>query len=105
MPRPSNSPIRIQLGLRGWAAIAAVLAILIAVTIAIAFLAIGFFVFVLPVLLLAPLFYYFMPKPKPVHRVSDTAEQELNRPTTIDGTFRVTDMTPPKEKSGANGEL
>jgi fatty acid desaturase len=105
MPRLQNSPVRIQLGLRGWAAIATALAILIAVIVAITFLAIGLFVFVLPAMLLAPLVYYFMPKPKPVRPVSDTAERELNRPTTIDGTFRVTDMTPPENKSGANGEL
>jgi hypothetical protein len=46
-----------------------------------------------------------MPKPKPVHPVSGTAEQELNCPMTIDGTFRVVNMAPPDEKSRANGEF
>jgi hypothetical protein len=104
MQRLKNSPVRIQIGLRGWAAIAASLVILIAVPVVIAFFAIGLFVFVLPAMLLAPLIYYFVPKSKPVHPVSASAEDKLKRPTTIDGTFRVTDMTAPGEKSDANGQ-
>jgi len=105
MPQPSNSPIRIQIGLRGWAAITAVLAILFAAAVAIAFLAIGFVVFVLPAMLLAPLFYYFMPKPKPIfHPVSDTAEHDLARPTIIDGTFRAMDSNSFDEKSDTSGQ-
>ena len=98
MPRLHNSPIHVQVGLRGWAAIAAILAILIAVAVALAFLAVGFFIFVLPVMLIAPLFYYFLPKAKPVHPVGDSAEEELNLPTTIEGTFRVTDSSSPHER-------
>jgi hypothetical protein len=90
--------------LRGWAAIATALAILIAVIVAITFLAIGLFVFVLPVLLLAPLFYYFMPKPKPVHPVSNLAKEAPSAPLIIDGTFRVTDLTPPEETSDTAGQ-
>jgi hypothetical protein len=103
MPRLQNSPVRTQIGLRGWAAITASLIILIAVPVVIAFFAIGLLVFVVPAMLLAPLFYYFMPKPKPIYPVSVSAEEEPKRPTTIDGTFRVTDMTAPEKESGGNG--
>jgi hypothetical protein len=103
MPRLQNSPVRTQISLRGWAAITASLVILIAVPILIAFFAIGLLVFVLPAMLLAPVFYYFMPKSKPICPVSASAEEELKRPTTIDGTFRVTDMTTPEKESSANG--
>jgi len=102
MSRLKNSPVRTQISLRGWAAIAASLIILIAVPVVIVFFAIGLLVFVLPAMLLAPLIYYFVPKSKPVHPVRASAVEERKRPTTIDATFRVTDMTIPEEKSDAN---
>jgi|ERR1019366_2352293 hypothetical protein len=106
MSRLPNSQIHIQLGLRGWAAIATALAIFIAVPVAIAFFAIGLFVFVLPVMLLAPLFYYFTPKQKPTFdSVSALPNEVPNSTTIIDGTFRVTDSNSPKGNSGVNGGL
>lgn len=106
MSRLPNSQIHFQLGLRGWAAIAAAIIILIAVPVAIAFFAIGLFVFVLPVMLLAPLFYYFMPKQKSTFdSVSDLPNEVPNSATIIDGTFRVTDSSSPKESSGDISEL
>jgi hypothetical protein len=103
MPRLLNSSTRIQIGLRGWAAIAASLIILIAVPVVIAFFAIGLLVFLLPAMLLVPLIHYFMPKSKPIHRMRASADEKLIRPTTIDGTFRVTEMTTTEENSDGNG--
>ena len=76
MTNPEPPRIRvIRFGLRGWAAILVGLLVLGAITI----LALGFFVLLLPVLLLAPILYYFLPRPK--------AGQ--GEPGVIDGEFRV----------------
>ena len=88
MPQLPNSPIRIQFGLRGWAAIAVGLAILGAV----AFVAVGLFIFFLPLLLLAPVLYWLLPKPK-IYRVGNPAAKRANDATIIDGEFRVIDAT------------
>ena len=50
MSRPPNAPIRIQFGLSGWVAIISALAIFALLVAAIAFVAVGLFVFFLPVL-------------------------------------------------------
>jgi hypothetical protein len=85
MPQPHNSPVRVQFGLRGWAAIVTAVIVLGAVTV----LAFGFLVFMLPVLILAPVIYWLVPKPK-VYRVNNPAEKEVAGGTTIiDGDFRV----------------
>ena len=92
---PQRAPLRIQIGLRGWAAIAAGLAILAAGI----FLAIGLFVFLLPVLLLAPILYWLLPKPK-IYRVGNPAsEKAAQGATIIDGEFRVMDASVLKEKA------
>jgi hypothetical protein len=86
-PHLQESPRHIRVGLRGWVAIATGLALLVAL----AFLAIGLFIFFLPVLILAPVLYWLMPKPK-IYRVSNPASKNSARGTTIiDGEFRVID--------------
>jgi hypothetical protein len=84
---PDGSPIRIQFGLRGWAAIAAALALFAAIT----FLAVGLFIFVLPVLFIASTIYWLLPKPRPKpNRVGGpVANEPANGATVIDGEFRV----------------
>jgi hypothetical protein len=104
MPRLQNSSVRIQIGLRGWAAITASLIILIAVPVAIAFFAIGLFVFVLPAILLAPLFYCFIPRSKPIHPESASAVEGRKWPTIINGKFRVTGVPASREKSDADNQ-
>jgi hypothetical protein len=87
--------MRIQFGLRGWAAIVAGLAILAAI----ALLAIGLFIFILPVLILAPVFYWLVPRPK-AYRVSDPASKKAAGDTSIiDGEFRVIDAGAPQGNS------
>jgi hypothetical protein len=49
-----------QFGVRGWAGVAAALAALVVI----AFLAIGLLIFILPVVLLASVVLWFLPKPK-----------------------------------------
>ena len=94
-PHLQESPKHIRFDLRGWAAIATGLALLVAVT----FLAIGLFIFFLPVLLLAPVLYWLMPKPKG-YRVSNTASKKAAKGTTIiDGEFRVIDANPSGDDS------
>jgi hypothetical protein len=86
-PLLQDSPRHIRFDLRGWAAIATGLALLVAVT----FLAIGLFIFFLPVLILAPVLYWLMPKPK-IYRVSNPTSEKTTKGTTIiDGEFRVID--------------
>lgn len=80
-------PVRIQFGLRGWAAIILGLAIIGAV----AFLAIGLLIFLLPVMLLSTLLYWFLPKPKrhPVFPVAPPRDSAV-----IDGNFQVIERDP-----------
>jgi hypothetical protein len=84
MPQTPNSPLRIQFGLRGWAAIAVGLLLLGAL----AFLALGIFIIFLPLMLLAPVFYWLLPKPAR-YRAGNAAGKE----TIIDGDFEVVDPT------------
>jgi len=93
MPRPPKSPIRIQFGLSGWVAILSALAIFFLLVATIAFLAVGLFVFFLPVLLIAPILYYFMPnlRPKVVTLNGASTQWETKGQTIIDGEFRVVD--------------
>src|ERR1700690_388100 len=84
MPQQPNSPIRIQFGLRGWAAIAVAMAILGAV----AFVAVGLLIFFLPLLLLAAVLYWLLPKPK-IYRVGIPAAKRAKDAMIIDGEFRV----------------
>ena len=104
MPQPTNCPIRIQLGLSGWMAIAAALAIFAAITVAITFLAIGIFVFALPVLLVAPVLYYFRPKPK-LHsvRANVMGENPTSETAIIEGEFRVVDTSQAEGKIEPTG--
>jgi hypothetical protein len=95
MQRIPNSPIQFQLGVRGWAAIAVGVAILAVVT----FLAIGFLILILPVVLLASILFWFLPKPK-FYRVSTRSEKpSVTEATIIEGHFKVIDNT-----SGRNAE-
>jgi len=97
MQRLPNSPIQFQFGVRGWAAIAVGLAILALVT----FLAIGLFILILPVLLLAPILFWFLPKPR-FHRVGAWSEKPpVTEATIIEGHFKVIDDTSDR-KSEAN---
>jgi hypothetical protein len=90
MSEPNSSPIRIQFGFRGWAAIVVAMAILAAI----AFLAIGSFVFFLPVLIIAPIFYWLMPKPKPISNpMSNDIPRPGNDADIIEGEFTVVSAT------------
>ncbi|MEI8036227.1 MAG: hypothetical protein WCH96_12220 [Betaproteobacteria bacterium] len=99
MPRLSKSPIRIQFGLSGWVGIISALAIFVLLVAAIAFVAVGLFVFFLPLLLIAPVIYYFLPhlRPKVDPRSSEATQWESTGQTIIDGEFRVVD---PNELEG-----
>ena len=72
-----------QFGVRGWAAVAAGLAILAVI----AFLAIGFLIFILPVVLLASLVFWFLPKPK-IYRVP-AQKPPATDGAVIEGDFKV----------------
>ena len=89
MQQIPNSPIQFQLGVRGWAAIAVGVAILAVVT----FLAIGFLILILPVVLLASILFWFLPKPK-FHRVSAWSEKPpVTDATVIEGHYKIIDNT------------
>lgn len=78
--------INLRGGLRGWAAIAAGLAFLVAV----AFLAIGLVMFVLPIMLLAPIVYWLLPKPKRATASVTGSGKQVSRSQIIDGSFTAT---------------
>jgi hypothetical protein len=87
MQQNNNPRIRVlRLGLRGWAAIGVGLAVLIAL----ATLAIGLMVVLLPLALLASVFYYFLPRPK----ISLAGYEPPTDPEIIDGEFHVVDAKP-----------
>jgi len=106
MLNPNNSPIRIQFGVRGWAAIVAAVIVLGAVTV----LAVGFLVFLLPVLILAPVLYWFMPKPKRMPKpqpMNSEIPRPINDADIIEGDFtevRTTAVERPSESSSGESE-
>jgi hypothetical protein len=89
-----GSQYRIQFGVKGWAAVAVGLTAFIAVAAA---LAIGFVFIALPVIALAPLIYWFMPKRKISAMINPGATAVKNDAngsppgTIIDATFREID--------------
>jgi UPF0716 family protein affecting phage T7 exclusion len=91
---PPNAPIRFQLS--GWTAIAAGLLVVTAIATA-AFLALGLFVLVLPLLLIAPVVRHFLRKAKP-DTIRRPAANE-NGGTIIDGNFSVIDRGAATEPS------
>jgi len=101
MQQLPGSQYRFQFGLKGWASIIVGLAIFIAVA---SFLAIGFFFVVLPVMVLAPVIYYFIPK-KITHVVGSPERTGSLRTTgeakggiVIDGDYRAIEADPDKER-------
>jgi len=95
MPRIPNAPGQFQFQLSGWKAIAfglAFLAIIIAVLI---LLTIGFFVIALPIMLLSPVLFYFVPRLRPKRFTQDEATgSPMNDGEIIDVDYQVVDETP-----------
>jgi uncharacterized membrane protein YphA (DoxX/SURF4 family) len=82
MPQQNNPRIHIlRFGLRGWAAVGVGILALIAGAI----LVLGLFVLFLPILLLAPVLVYFLPRLKTYSMRKQTRKDS----TIIDGEFRV----------------
>jgi hypothetical protein len=80
LPKP-----RFQFGVRGWVAVTVGLAALAVI----AFLAIGFLIIILPLMLLAPILFRFLPKPK-FYRVDIPAEKPpATDGSVIEGDFKV----------------
>src|ERR1700692_1646231 len=101
MQQLSGSQYRLQFGLKGWASIIVGLAIVIAVA---TFLAIGFLFVVLPMIVLAPVIYYFTPrKSEHVMRAPETTgtmreTSEVKGGAVIDGEYRVIEADPDEER-------
>ena len=102
MQQLPGSQYRIKFGLKAWALIAVGLTAFIAVAIG---LAIGFFFIALPMIIVAPFIYWFMPKRK-IHFVESPGTtgvvydaNDSSPGTIIDGEFRVIDTGPAKATS------
>ena len=81
-------------GLRGWAALAAGLAVLATIAV----LAIGLLIFVLPIALLAPIVFWLLPKPKRAPASVPASNKQSSGAQIIDGSFTVTgEKYPPRE--------
>jgi O-antigen/teichoic acid export membrane protein len=101
MQQLPGSQYRLQFGLTGWASIIVGLAIFIVVA---TFLAIGFFFVVLPMIVLAPVIYYFMPRKgghvvrtaETIGTMRTTGEEKVG--AVIDGEYRVIEAGPNKER-------
>lgn len=101
MPQLPNSPIRNQFFLRGWSAIAAVLLVLGAIVL----LAVGLLVFFLPVLLVAPILYWLLPKPKTMpHAMNNDIPGRANDADIIEGDFTVVSATAIDQQSEPPGK-
>jgi hypothetical protein len=90
MQQLPSSQYRMQFGIKGWAAIAIGLTAFIAVA---TLLAIGFLFVALPMIVLAPLIYWFMPKRISVSGQPTNMEARGNSQI-IDGTFHEVDPKP-----------
>jgi len=77
--------INLRGGLRGWGAIAAGLAVLATI----AFLAISLVIFVLPIVLLAPIVFWLLPKPKRAPTSVSASSKQSSGSQIIDGSFSV----------------
>ena len=87
MLRLPNSAIQFRFGVRGWAAIAVGVAILAVA----AFLAIGFLILILPVVLLASILFWFLPKPKFHHVDAWSEKPPVTDATVIEGHYKIID--------------
>jgi hypothetical protein len=101
MQQLPGSQYRLQFGLKGWASIIIGLAIFIVLA---TFLAIGFLFVVLPMIVLGPVIYYFMPrKSGHVMRTPETigtmrTTGEVKGGAVIDGEYRVIEADAKKEE-------
>jgi hypothetical protein len=88
MQQLRGSGTRIQFGLKGWAAIG----VGIAVVLTAGLLAIGLFIFMLPILIVAPALFYFAHRSKTIPASAQrSTEYKTSQGTVIDGEFRVID--------------
>jgi hypothetical protein len=88
MQQLHGSGTKIQFGLKGWAAIGVGFAVVLAT----ALLAIGLFIFMLPVLILAPAVFYFTHRSKTFPRAAQrSTDHRSSQGAIIDGEFRVID--------------
>ena len=90
MPHPSDPRIHIRaVRFSGWRAIAAIVIGLTVMVAVFAFLALGFLFIVVPILVIASIAYYFLPKPK--NRPVENSEKmgQTENATIIDGTYEV----------------
>jgi hypothetical protein len=107
MQQLPGSQYRIQFGVKGWAAIAVGLIAFIAVAAA---LAIGFVLVALPMIVLAPAIYWFMPKRKVFFVENPDAKKPTSGPngsppgTIIDGTCREAESVETGGKTKAAGD-
>ena len=93
MTQPNNAPIRLRLGARAWVSIIIGLFILGLILVAIAVLALGVFLFVLPFIAVMTLLYYLFPSLFRKARYRQNANI-----TIIDGDFRVVNPGEPERQ-------
>jgi hypothetical protein len=79
MQQLPGSPLRFQLGLRGWAAVIVGLAIFASLTVLVGLLAFGILIVAVPLLVLAPLISRFRGKPTQVWTGNPEPEAAVNR--------------------------
>ena len=94
MQRLPGSPLRFQLGLRGWAAVIVGFAIFVSLTVLVGLFAFGVFIVAVPLFLLAPLISHFRGTPKRDglgNSPPKTTVGNNEHPAVIEGTFHETD--------------
>jgi len=94
MTQPQDPPFRPRLGARAWATIILGLLILAAILIAVAVVALGVFLFMLPFVAVMALLYYLFPS---WFRTRRHRRNNVNI-TIIDGDFRVVDPAEPERQ-------
>jgi len=94
MTQPQDPPFRPRLGARAWATIIISLLIVAAILIAVAVVALGVFLFLLPFVAIMALLYYLFPS---WFRARHYRKGNVNV-TIIDGDFRVVDPAEPERQ-------
>jgi hypothetical protein len=100
MQQLPNSPIRFQLGLRGWISVVVGLAMFAALTALVSLLALGIFIIAVPLFILAPLVLHLRRK-NALAMIIDPHQESLivpkSQPAIIEGTFSQGDQITSKK--------
>ena len=98
--RNTDASDQVQLKVRGWAAIVTGLVVVLALGFVVALVMLGLFLVAIPVMIVAPLIYYFGWRPRIYSMV--IKGNDIKQHETIDGTYRVAELDGSAENVSSN---